>query len=41
MSNIYLKTTVEMFSKLWFSGFKILLPGQCWEAPTHRDIIKL
>ena len=28
MSNIYLKVTIEAFSKLRFSGFKKLPPGQ-------------
>ena len=28
MSNIYLKVTIETFSKLQFSGFKNLSPGQ-------------
>ena len=38
MSNIYLKVTIETFSKLQFSGFKNLSPGQLWGAPTHADI---
>ena len=40
MSNIYLKVTIEMFSKLRFSGFKKLTLGQFWGAPTHADIIE-
>ena len=39
MSNIYLKVTIEMLSKILFSGFN-LSPGQFWGAPTHVDIIK-
>ena len=38
MSKIYLKVTVEKFSKLRFSGCKNLWPGQFWGAPTHPDI---
>ena len=41
MSNIYLKVTVETFSKFRFSGFKKFSPGQFWGAPTHADIIEL
>ena len=42
MSNIYLKVTIETFSKLRFSGFqKNLSPGQFWGAPTHADIIEV
>ena len=40
MSNIYLKVTVETFSKLRFSGLKNLSPGQFWGAPTDADIIE-
>ena len=40
ISNIYLKVTIETFSKLRFSGFKNLSPGQFWGAPTHADIIE-
>ena len=42
MSDIYLKVTIETYSKLGkrFSGLKNLSPGQFWEAPTHADIIK-
>ena len=40
MSNIYLKVTIETFSKLQFSGFKKLSPGQYWGAPTHAHIIE-
>ena len=40
MSNIYLKVTMETFSKLQCSGFH-LSPGQFWGAPTHADIIEL
>ena len=39
MSNIYLKVTIETFSKL-FLGLKNLSPGQFWGAPTHADIIE-
>ena len=40
MSNIYLKVTIETFSKLLnFLGAKNLSPGQFWGAPTHVDII--
>ena len=38
MSNIYLKVTIERFSKFDFLGLKNLLPGQFREAPTHTDI---
>ena len=34
MSNIYLKVTIETFSKLRFSGF------QFWGTPTHAYIIE-
>ena len=37
MSNIYLKVTIETFSKLRFSGLKNLWPGRFWGAPTHAD----
>ena len=37
MSNIYLKVTIETFSKLRFSGF---FPGQFCGAATHADIIE-
>ena len=40
MSNIYLKVTIERFSKFDFLGLKSLSPGQFWGAPTHEDIIK-
>ena len=41
MSNIYLKFTIETFSKLRFSsGFKNLSPDQFCGAPTHADIIE-
>ena len=44
MSNIYLKVTIEMFSKLPFSGFKKLVTTNFgsvfWEPPTHVDIIE-
>ena len=40
MSNIYLKATIETFSKLRFSGFKNLSPDQFWGAPTHVDVIE-
>ena len=42
MSDIYLKVTIETYSKLGkrFSGLKNLSPGQFWGAPTHADIIK-
>ena len=38
MSNIYLKVAIETFSKLLFSGFKNLSPGQFWGGPAHADI---
>ena len=38
MSNIYLKVTIETFSKLPYSGLKNVLPGQFWGVPTHADI---
>ena len=38
---IYLKVTIETFSKLQFSGFKkICQQVSFWGAPTHADIIK-
>ena len=40
MSNIYLKVTIETFSKLRFSGFKKLLTGQFWRAPIQADIFE-
>ena len=40
MLNIYLKVTLETFSKLQFHGFKNLSPGQLWGAPTYADIIE-
>ena len=39
MSNIYLKVTIDTFSKLQFSGFKKFSLGQFWGAPTPADII--
>ena len=36
MSNIYLKVTVERFSKLRFSGLKNLSPGQFLESSNSR-----
>ena len=37
MSNIYLKVTIETFSKLRFSGFKNLSPGQfLGSSNSHR-----
>ena len=41
MSNIYLKVTIERLSKLQFSGFQNLSPGQFLGAPIHADIIGL
>ena len=38
MPNIYLKVIIETFSKLRFSGFKNLSPGQFWGAPTHAGM---
>ena len=38
MSNIYLKVTIETFSKSTFLGFKNWTQGQFWVAPTHTDI---
>ena len=40
MSNVYLKVTIETFSKLPYSGLKNVLPGQFWGVPTHTDIIE-
>ena len=41
MSNIYLKVTIETFSR-WFSGFKkICHQINFWGAPTHTDIIEI
>ena len=37
MSSIYLKVTVETFSKIL--GLKKYSPGQFWGAPTHADVI--
>ena len=38
MSNICLKATIEMFSKLRFSGLKYLSAGQFWRAPQLTQI---
>ena len=38
MSNIYLKVTIETFSKV--TGFKNLSPGQFSGASTHAGIIE-
>ena len=40
MSDIYLKVTTEIFSKLLFCEFKNLPTGLFWGAPTHADIIE-
>ena len=40
ISNIYLKVTIETFSKLRFFGFKNLSPAQFLSTPTRVDIIK-
>ena len=39
MPNIYLKVTIEMFSKLQFSGFQ-KFEISFWGAPTQTDIIE-
>ena len=36
MRNIYLKVTVETFSKLGFSGFKIFFTGSVFESSNSR-----
>ena len=39
ISNIYLRVTIETFSKLQFSEFKkICHHVRFWESPTHRGI---
>ena len=40
MSNIYLKVTIETFSKLLFWLQKICQQASFWGAPTHADIIE-
>ena len=40
ISNIYLKVTIETFSKLQFSGFKKFVTRLFWGAPTHEGIIE-
>ena len=40
MSNIYLKVTIETFSKTRFSGLENLSLYQFWGAPTHAHIIE-
>ena len=40
MSNIYLKVTIETFSKFPFSGFKKFVTRSVLGAPTHADTIK-
>ena len=40
MSKIYLKVTIETFSKPRFSGLENLSPDQFWGAPTHAHIIE-
>ena len=41
MSNIYLRVTIDTFSKLRFSGFKkICHQVSFWGVPTHADIIE-
>ena len=40
MSNIYLKVTIKIFSKLQFSGFKKFVTRSVWEALTHAYIIE-
>ena len=39
MPNIYLKVTIETFSKLRFSGFQ-KFEISFWGAPTQTDIIE-
>ena len=39
MSNIYLKVTIDTFSKLRFLGLKNLSLGQFWGARTLPHII--
>ena len=39
MSNIYIKVTKLVFSKLRFSKVKVRLQVSFWGAPTHADII--
>ena len=40
MSDIYLKVTIETFSKFRFFVLKNLSSCQFWGAPTHGDIIE-
>ena len=40
MSNIYLKVTTEMFSKLRFSRFKKFVTRSIFGSLTHTDIIE-
>ena len=41
MSNIYLRVTIETFSKLRFYGFKKFVTRSVfWGAPTHADVIE-
>ena len=40
MSNIYLKVTIEAFSKLFFLVLKNLSPVSVSGAPTHTDIVE-
>ena len=37
MSIIYLKVTVEMFSKLDLLSLENMSPGQFWGGSTHAD----
>ena len=39
-SHIYLKLTIETFSKLDFLDLKDFSPGQFWGAPTHAVIFE-
>ena len=39
MSNIYIKVTKLVFSKLRFSKVKVRLQVSFWGAPAHADII--
>ena len=40
ISNMYLKGTIETFSKRRFSGSKKFVTSQIWGAAPHADIIK-
>ena len=40
MSNISLKVTIEMFSKLQVSGFKICHQVSFWGTPAYTNILE-